>query len=333
MRNARFWTSTVILPEADIAIGPLPLPGLGVAVHGARELEIIGHGFSYRLRAPGFSDLDHAQSWLSRDLSRLGFVNVTWMSPEGSRFFLAGRPGSARSTQVGWVARADGDGPITVIETSDATIESTEDVQERAKTLVGVSEMWLHSFEHPDDALAHAQLSSLDLDLTFSLPAGTVPTGYAYGMIQTTRIGRHGGSRLVADGLVARTGDETKALAGALADDPGLHDARVRMVDSDVAEVRGTLRDDMGQRSELRCRIVPADEGAGLIVCSLTLEHEEDDEAKRLLATVTETVEAVGADPRPVPEDIPESASEALQIVDSFRRRLDADGGRVGARG
>ena len=173
---------------------------------------------------------------------------------------------------------------------------------------------------------------SLDLDLTFSLPAGTVPAGYAYGMIQTTRIGRHGGSRLVADGLVARTGDDTKALADALAADPGLHDARVRMIDSDVAEARGTLRDDMGQQSELRCRIVPAEEGAGLIVCSLTLEHEEDDEAKKLLATVTETVDAVGADPRPVPEDIPGSAAEALQIVDSFRRRLDADGRRVGHR-
>lgn len=330
MRTPRYWSNLVILPEADVAIGPLPVPGVGVTVQSGRAVDVHGDGFTFRFRTLGFKDLDHAMGWLGAELERLGFDDVRWASPEGSRLVVARRDSGATTGRTAWITRAEGDGPITLVEEIEAEIGAQiDDLAALAKPLVGVAEMWLRAFEHPDDALAHSVMISNELDLSFRLPAGMVPTDVAYGMTQADRVGRHGAARFVADGIMAEIGPDAEKHARELADDPGVHDARVRMVDEHVAEVRGQLRDDMGQEAELRCRVIPAEEGVGLAICALTLAHEEDDEAKKLVARASETVAASGDDPKPVPDDLPGSLSEVLTVADSFRRRLDADGRRV----
>ncbi|MDH4066497.1 MAG: hypothetical protein OEW19_19005 [Acidobacteriota bacterium] len=334
MHTPRFWSNTLILPEADVAIGPLPLSGFGVTVNSGASVDLKGSNFIYRFRALGFANLTHAEQWVNQDLARQGFTDVRWISPDGSRFFVARRAAGLPAAHVGWITHAGRDrtGTITIVDQPDATVRTSTDVKQVAKALIGAADLWLQAFEHPDDAIVHSMLLSSELGLCFRLPAGTVPTGYAYGMAQTNRVGRSGHCRFIADGILARNGEETRTLADALAADPGVRDAHVRMVDSDVAEVQGRVHDDMGQVSELRCRLIPADEGMGLLIATLILDGETDVEAKKLLATATSTVEATGPGPRPVPEDRPASAADALQVIDSFRRRLTADGARVPAR-
>ena len=335
MRTPRFWASTLILPEADIAIGPLPVPGIAVKVHSGFTVELIGDNFTYRVHALGGVSLDWAEHWVVQDLGRHGFADVRWIRPERSRVFFARRSPGQHAARVGWIAHAGGEarGQLTILEHRNASVRTDQEARSVAEGLIRVAEMWIRPLEHPDDAIVHALLQSSELDLSFRLPAGTTPAGYAFGMVQTARAGRDGPCRFVADGILARNGQETRALADALAADPGLRDAMVRMVDADVAEVHGSLHDDMGQEAMLHCRVVPADEGAGLLVATLALGGEPPTESKKLLAAVTSSVQALGAQPRPIPEGLPATAAEALQIVDSFRRRIDPTGERVARRG
>ncbi|MEZ5283971.1 MAG: hypothetical protein R2712_04005 [Vicinamibacterales bacterium] len=335
MRAPRVWTNLLVLPEADIALGPLPVPGVGIKVNSGYSVEVTGSNFTYLVRVAGFGNLDAAERWLEQDLRRQGLSDIRWIRPDRSRIFLARRHATQPTAHVGWIAHAGGEGagPVTIVEDTGATVRTNADFKRAAETVVGAANLWLRAFEHPDDAIVHAILQSSDLDLRFRLPAGTVPSGFAFGMVQTTRAGRYGPCRFVADGIAARDGRDTRALADALAADPGVRDAQVRMVDADVAEVHGTLHDDMEQTSTLACRIVPADEGAGLFVAALTLDGEPIAEARKFLATATTTVQGMGAAPRPVPDDLPASAADALRIVDSFRRRLAPGGERVRAAG
>ena len=329
MRKPRYWTSLLIIPEADIAFGPLPLPGVEVEVNNSRHLRITGGNYSYHFRLPNIGSVSDAVKWVDQDITQRGFSRPQWVTQDSIRFFFVKNNETSTPTILGgmiYPVESEGDAEIIVVVENQEIPRKREGAETSLNHMFKSAQFWIRPIKYPDDAIVHASLQSHtdDLDLRFELPAGTVPRHFAFGMIQTERIGRYGPDdycRFIADGIIARNGDETRYLAEELANDPGVRDAKVRMVDSEVAEISGCIIDKRKKESTLRCRMVPAEEGTGLLIATLTLNGEDDKESKKLLATVTKTVDTQGATPRPIPGDVPQNAIDALMVIDSFRQR------------
>lgn len=317
-----------ILPAAGIIVGPLPFPGLAVEVIDELTLEIVEDGLRYRVAVPGVDDEDSAQRQLEERLRADGAA-PGWAVAEGRRFYIARESEDGATRRVGLITRVGDDGPVTVIERRDPPeITESGEFERQAEKLFDLAALWLKTSRDPVHAEVHAALSALESGYVFFLPPGRVPVALEGGLAVVRRLRGVERARLAVGAVAAATGEDADGVAHALADDAGVHEARVRSVDGGVAEVVGLLRPAGEDPQRLRCRVIPAEDGRGFAACTLRPEWEEADEVRRVMATITKWVSQVE-----VPDDVltapAASLAEVLAEVGHFRHRTDADGRRV----